>query len=115
MLLYLCSCHVGGTDDTDRGYVCVCSCRYVITKTLFPASTTKDRESLVHYTLKKRGGQTWESMPPKQPGQLRLLDTFLSFPLTSCHEAYVVEVTLFLGTGTDVIFWYRDRITKFHI
>jgi len=31
MLFYLCSCHVGCTEDTDGGYVHVCSCRYVIT------------------------------------------------------------------------------------
>ena len=39
MLFYLCSYHVGGTEDTDGGYVHVCSCRYVIS--LFLAPTTK--------------------------------------------------------------------------
>ena len=105
MLFYLCSYHVGGTEDTDGGCVHVCSCRYVIT--LFPAPTTKHRESLVHFPLKEKGGQTWESMPPKRPNQLRLLDTFLIFTMASCHEAYVV-----VGY---VIFWYRDRITNFNI
>ena len=74
MLFYLCSCHVGDTEDTDGGYVHIRlrTCRYVIT--LFPAPTAKEQgEPGAFYP---EGGQTWESMPPKRPNQLRLLDTF---------------------------------------
>jgi len=42
-----------------------------------------------------------ESMPPKRPGQLSLLEIFLSFTMASFYEAYVVVVTLFFGTGTE--------------
>jgi len=40
------------------------------------------------------------SMPPKTD-QPRLLDTSLSFTMASCHEAYVVVVLIFFGTGTE--------------
>jgi len=73
MLFYLCSCHVGGTKDTDGGYVHVRFCTYVIT--LFLAPTTKGqgepgtfypegegRANMGKYATKTTTQTMWEDM-----------------------------------------------------
>jgi len=53
----------------------------------------KGKESLVHFALKERGGQTWESMPLKRPNQLRLLDTFLTLQWQAAMKLMLSTMT----------------------
>jgi len=105
MLFYLCSYHVGGTEDTDGGYVDVCSCRYVITLFLGP-----------HH---KRQGEPGTFCPE---GEGRAIMGKYATKTTQSIEAarhfahlYDGKLPRGLCCSGYVIFWYRDRNTKFNI
>ena len=71
------SYHVGDTEDTDGGYVYIrlCTCRYVIT--LFLGSHHKGQGEPSTFYPEGEGKVCHQN----NPGELRLLDTFLIFTI----------------------------------